>query len=151
MTLFRFCFIVEIIEETNQDMALDINNSVALALGSILRAVDGQMVEADAKCDKLMKTLHAQYFPDIDLKIDGSGYYVSDSIREIFYIVTLIEPNLAKSFLEKIDKILYDFRDSDKIQVDGNTAYINRKFFAKKATDFGHELVAYDLLKNLDL
>ena len=149
MATFRFCFIVEIIEETNQKMTFEAKN--AISLSSILRGVDGQMQEADEKCDLLMKDVHDKYFPDVHIELDGNGYNVSDRIRENFYIISFTNITSARSFLEKIDKILYDYRDSDSIRVPDNTAYINREFFAKKVTDFGHDLVAYDMLKNLNL
>lgn len=147
MALFRFCFIVEIIEETNQNMAI----SDSISIANILKGVDAHMVEADVKCDYVMKFLHEKYFPEIHLELDGNGYNVSDRIRENFYIVMFTDIDSAKSFAEKIDKILYDFRDTDLIRYHGSSAYINREFFAKKVKDFSHELVAYDLLKNLQL
>ena len=148
MAVFSLCFIVEILEETNQKLTFQLNDIASLK--SILPGVDGQMSEADTKADLLMKHLHDTYFPEVHLELDGNGYNVSDRVRENFYIVAFTDVESAKLFLEKIDKILYDFRDTNEIRIDNNNAYINKEFFSKKVTDFSHEIIAYDMLKNLE-
>jgi len=144
---FRFYFVVEIIEETSRNMKLDLDNMSSIV--AALSGVDEDLIEADVKCDHLMKALNDRYFPEITLELHGSGYNVSDRLRENFYIVTFENIDLAELFLEKIDKILYDFKDADVIRINKSSAYINREYFAKKVVDFGHEIVAYKLLKNL--
>jgi hypothetical protein len=148
MATFNFCFIVEILEETSVRPVIDPTNPMSLS--DLLRVMDAGMTEADVKCNDLMKQLHDKYFPEISLEIDGNGYNVPDRIRENFYIVVFTDPDSAKSFLEKMDKILYDFRDTDTIRMNGSSAYITKEFFAKRVQSFGQQLVAYDLLKNLE-
>lgn len=149
MATFKFSFIVEILEETNYRPDFPVDNPAAFS--ALMDGVDSQMLEADVKCDHLMKKIHLKYFPEIHLELDGNGYNVPDRIRENLYMVVFTDDNSARSFLQKIDRILYDFRDTDLIRINGSSAYINKEFFAKRVKNFGHEIVAYDLLKNLGL
>jgi hypothetical protein len=143
MARFNFCFIVEIAMESS----LGIYNE-----NPVIGFIDEQMEKADNKCDSLIRHLHDSYFPElaIDLDKNSSGYLVSDRIRENLYIITIEGAEKARFFLDKIDKILYDFRDGEIITINDNNAYIDLKFFAAKVKDFNRDIVTYDLLKNIE-